>query len=278
MDQLVLGNLMMKLGKIPLLPHVAGSIMKMTDDPKSTTHDISRVICQDQVLATKVLKLVNSAYYGLSRRVGTISEAVTVLGMKTVRTLVIGASVHKSLSGFKGNQEVKSEHIWRHGMACAVSCRLLARELGIIHHEQAFMAGLLHDFGKIIFSTLMAEEYQRVIQMTGTGSSSLVESEMEIIGLTHAELGRIVAEKWSLPATLVQPIGYHHVPFCDCENTDLVQIVYIADIISKMAGYHCVGSTETGTETALLGRWNLTREKLYRMSEDIPGNIGVEFL
>ncbi|PKM82573.1 MAG: hydrolase [Firmicutes bacterium HGW-Firmicutes-14] len=278
MDQLTLSKILMKAGDLPSLPFVTSRVIQLTDDPKWTPGEISEVICQDQVLASKVLKLVNSAYYGLPRRIATISEAITILGMKTVRTVVIGASIHKALNSIKGKRAINPEKIWRHAGACAESSKMLAKKLGIKQHEQAFMAGLLHDIGKIILNSLLHEEYSHVLDLVETGNCTVIQAEIEILNTTHAEIGKMVAEKWNLPATLVEPIGLHHDPLCRCENNDLVQIVHMADSMAIMAGYNSTGIDNVSPDSAVLEKWGIKHGDFRRMSEEMKGNINIEFI
>ncbi len=278
MDQLALAKVIMKVETLPALPHITIRVIKMTLDPNSAPTQISKVICQDQVLASKVLKLVNSAYYGLPRKVATIIEAIPILGMQALRNLVIGASVYKLLSGLKGKKAVNPKQIWLHGTACAVTSKLLAAKTRIFNKEHAFMAGLLHDIGKIIFSTFLHDEYLEVLEMSKKEGCPVIEAEQKLLETTHAYIGRVVAHKWNLPAILVEPIGYHHDPLFRCQNSDLVQMVHLANAISIMAGYSATGSAEIRLEEKVLERFRLSEEKLGRLAEEIKGKISIEFL
>ena len=277
MDQLILSKIMMKLGDLPALPQIANRVISLTEDPKTTSDDLSRLICQDQVLTSKVLRLVNSAYYGLHRKVPTISEAVTVLGMKTLRTLVLGVSVHKTLVSLKGKRAINPESIWRHSYACAVSSRLIALKTGICQEEYAFIAGLLHDIGKIVFNYFLPEEFAEAVKYSLAKESSMYEAETEIFKINHADIGRLVAEKWNLPDVLVEPIGSHHAPMTASEHHGIVQAVYLGDMLAVMAGYSETGSNRIQLDNKILEKLNLTYEMLYVLSEELKGNITVEF-
>ncbi|MFA5881432.1 MAG: HDOD domain-containing protein [Eubacteriales bacterium] len=136
MDQLALGKLIMRVNELPALPHTAARVIMLTSDPKSTTHEISSAICRDQVIASKVLKLVNSAYYGLPRKIAGVTEAITILGIETIRTLVVGASVYHTLSDLRSKRMLSPQKIWRHAAACAQSCKILAAEYGVISWQR----------------------------------------------------------------------------------------------------------------------------------------------
>lgn len=278
MDQLALGKILMKVGDLPSLPGVANRVIELTDNPNSNPQQICDEICRDHVLASKVLKMVNSAYYGLPRKIATIPEATTILGMQMLRTLVIGTSVFKVLSGIKGENAINPEKIRQHALACAVSSRMIAIELGVPHKNHAFMAGLLHDIGKIILNSFFSREYSEVLELSETRGCPFIEAEQELLGTTHAEIGMMVATKWNLPTILVEPIGYHHVPLTACENTDLVLVVYLADITSRLAGYNASGNTELTIDNAVINKTGLNYEKLHRLANEIKGTISLEFI
>jgi putative nucleotidyltransferase with HDIG domain len=192
--------------------------------------------------------------------------------------VVIGASVYKTLNSIKGKRAVNPEKIWRHAGACAVASKMLAKKLGIKKQEQAFMAGLLHDIGKIILNSFLHEEYSQVLEMAETGNCTVNQAEMEILNTTHAELGQMVAEKWNLPATLVEPIGLHHDPLNRCENIDLVQIVHMADSMAIRAGYNSTGIDNVSPDSNVLGKWGIEYGDFFKMSDEMKGNITVEFI
>lgn len=278
MDQLTLGKLLMKIGELPSLPYITNRVLELTDDPEASSNEICEVICQDHVLASKVLKLVNSAYYGLPRKVGTIPEAVTILGMRMLRALVIGTSVFKTLSGLRGKWAVKPEKIWRHALACAVSSKMIASHLGIAGMENAFTAGLLHDIGKIIFNSFLQEDYLKVMELSSNTGCSVAEAEKEILNTTHAEVGKVVAEKWNLPATLHEPIGYHHDPFCECENRELVMVVHLADIAAMLAGYSTSDNANFLIDPNVFKKSGTTYDQVFRVASEIKGKISLELI
>ena len=278
MDQLALGKLLMRIGDLPSLPHIASNVLKLTDDPNSTPGEICGVICQDQVLASKVLKVVNSAYYGLPRRIATISEAITILGLQTLRTLVIGTSVYKTLTSLRVNNAARPEQVWQHALACAVSSKIIALELGISQKEHAFMAGLLHDIGKIILNSFNGPDYIKALELQSVRGCPLVDAEQEVLNVTHAEVGKMVAEKWSLPAVLVDPIGYHHTPLDKVRNPELVMVVHLADIMSMMAGYSTAGNSDFGVNPEVLRSAGISFDQLINISGEIRGTISLELI
>lgn len=278
MDQLSLGKLLMKVGGLPSLPHITTRILELTDDPDSNPNQICDIICQDQVLASKVLKVVNSAYYGLPRRIATMSEAITILGLQALRTLVVGTSVYKTLGSLQVHRTVRPDQVWQHALACAVSSKIIALELGILQKEHAFMAGLLHDIGKLILASFSCIEYAKALELQQIRGCSLMDAERQILNTTHAEVGKMAAEKWYLPPVLVEPIGYHHNPLTQVPNSELVMVVHLADIMAMMAGYSTAGNTDYTIDLEILKTAGFTYDQLYRLSGEIRGTINVDFI
>ncbi|PKM47658.1 MAG: hypothetical protein CVV03_01940 [Firmicutes bacterium HGW-Firmicutes-8] len=278
MDQLALGKLIMRVNELPALPHTAARVIMLTSDPKSTTHEISSAICRDQVIASKVLKLVNSAYYGLPRKIAGVTEAITILGIETIRTLVVGASVYHTLSDLRSKRMLSPQKIWRHAAACAQSCKILAAEYGVDQTEHVFVTGLLHDIGKIILNHFWSDGYSTVIETAEIKGCSIIKAEMELLNSTHAEVGMIIAEKWNLPLILVETIGYHHDPLHNCDNSDLIQLVHLGDIMAAMAGYSASGKVVYDLDPDVLKKWDLTELQLKKLSVKTKEDISFEFL
>lgn len=275
MNQLTLAKVMMKINELPVLSNITSRIIELTNDPKTTTDQLCDVISQDQVIVSKALKIVNSAYYGMPRKIVTIREAVTMLGTDTIRTIVIGASVFSTLEHLSGLNKSIIESMWRHSAACAAASRIIALRMGITEQEHAFVAGLLHDIGKIVLIFVKPNEYNEVINKIAQGKTS-IETEQELLGFTHTEVGRIAAEKWSLPPLLVSVIGNHHDDTQqDCE---LVTVVKIADAVSNMAGYSIGLSENISISSLALSSCGLTYQDLCQISDELTGKISIEFL
>lgn len=278
MNQLTLGKILMNVGDLPALPQITNRIIELTADPDSTNREICNLINRDQVLVAKVLKLVNSAYYGLPRKVATVSEAVNLLGMQTLRTLVVGASVYKTLTGFQKEPAGNFDAMWQHALACAVSSRLIAAELMVAQKDHAFTAGLLHDIGKVILRTLCRDQYHQACALAEVRGCHLIEAEVEVLETSHAEVGKMAAHKWNLPMTLVEPIGYHHEPLADCDNKELVQIVYFGDVVAGLAGYGSETCAGFNLNDVAAKQWGITYERLYSIANQIKGTISLDLI
>ncbi|NPV28601.1 MAG: HDOD domain-containing protein [Firmicutes bacterium] len=221
---------------LPALPQIVARVLKLTEDPNSTVKELNDVICQDQALTAKVLRLANSAYYGFPRRIGTIVEAIIILGFNTIRNLVLAVSVHSLLCKEVPGYQLGRGELWRHSIACAMAARTLARRVRFPSPDQAFIAGLLHDIGKVILSVYVREAFEEIIEKVHEAQIPFIQAEEEILRFTHAVIGSKVADKWNLPVPLVEAIAFHHNPQLAKENQKLAALVHLADAICMMMG------------------------------------------
>lgn len=278
MDQLTVGKILMRVGELPALPQVTYRVIELTDNPNASSGDICNEINQDHVLASKVLKLVNSAYFGLPRKIAAISEAVTILGMQMLRSLVIGSTVLQTLDNIPGRRAVAPERSSRHALASAVAGKIIASEVGIREQEHAFTAGLLHDIGIIVLSSLLYREYSMVLEWAETRGCPLLEAERQVLKTDHAEIGRMVAAKWNLPPILVEAIGYHHDPLTAGGTGEITKIVYLADKAAWLAGYGTIDGDNSGIDYNVLYGFNFNYSQLLNIADEIRGLINIQFL
>ncbi|ABR46996.1 metal dependent phosphohydrolase [Alkaliphilus metalliredigens QYMF] len=220
---------------IPTLPHMINKIMELTDDPESTVQDIENQIMKDQGLTTRVLRRANSAYYGYPRRISSISQATVLLGFETIRNITLSDAVKGILAEELPGYGLKQEDLWVQSQSCAMISRHIAKKLKYKQADEVYIAGLLRDIGKVILSHYLGERYQLVSKQVIEGKTFL-EAEEEVLGFHHAEIGARVAEKWNLPADLVDAIAYHHTPEKSEMNAITTSIVHIADAVTMMMG------------------------------------------
>ncbi|NLK63381.1 MAG: HDOD domain-containing protein [Fusobacteria bacterium] len=223
------------LDDIPTLPLVINRLMELLENPKSTAKDINDVIKTDQSLTAKTLKLVNSAYYGFPRKIGTVTDAVVILGFNTVRSLALSATVCKLFSGEKTEYFDRAE-LWEHSMAVAFASRLIAKKVRYPEQEEAFVAGLLHDIAKVIEDQYFHDIFIEAVKMSKDNGISLIDAEREVIGMDHSLIGRRIADKWNLPFKVTKVIGYHHQPEFGGIGDEkiLTSIVHVADSVVKL--------------------------------------------
>lgn len=218
---------------LPSLPHVVAKIISLVNNPCTSARDINKIISRDPPTAARVLKLVNSAYYGFPNRIATITHAVSILGFDTLRSLALSASVFDIFSKSRAKDAFDRDKFWEHSTGCAVAAKVLARKTYRIGEEEAFVSGLLHDIGKLILDEYINEEFLKIVALVKKENILFGEAEKRIIGVTHAEIGRWLAEKWNLPRSLTEAIAFHHRPGEAKEALELAAIAHIADIISR---------------------------------------------
>jgi len=216
------------------LPEVCIRVNEMMDDPVVNATDIGKVIAQDASLTARLLKIVNSAFYGFQARIDTVSRAVTVIGLRELRGLVLAASAVESFSKLP-NDVLNLVNFWRHSVYCGVVAQLLAQKCNVLHSERLFIAGLLHDIGKLVITNKMVKESREVIKRVEQKKIFGFEAEQAILGFDHAEVGGELLKEWNMPESLCNSVKYHHRPRAAIEPSIEICIVHIANIMTIMA-------------------------------------------
>jgi len=238
MGQITLDELVAKVDEIPVFPQTVLRIIKLIEDPNTGAKDVEREIIKDQGLTAKILKLANSAYYGLSRNVKTVSEATVLLGFQAVKSMVLATSVGKVFDKELPGYALGKEALWRQSQVCAITTRVVAKKARFPKADQAYTAGLLRDIGKVILDHYMAEQYELIVEQVYSSKKSFLEVEQDILGFDHGQVGARIAEKWHLPEDLVEAIALHHTPEKAIINPKMTAMVHVADVVVMMLGLH----------------------------------------
>src|SRR5271155_330611 len=193
---------------LPSLPTIAVKILDLASKPNIDIAEIAKIISKDPALSTKILRAVNSSFYGCSQHVGTISHALVILGLQSVKTLVLGFSLFTSLAKSKGPG---FDHLkyWRRSIYAATAARTLATKMNLVQQEEAFLAALLQDIGMLVLNQVVGTQYSEICSKSET-HAELVKAETEALGMTHAEVGAMLAEQWKLPPILTTTVGASH--------------------------------------------------------------------
>ena len=197
---------------LPSLPAVALRVIELTSDVNVSLTDLAETIQNDQGLATKILKTVNSSFYGLRKRCATIDKAIVMLGLSPVKSLALGFSLVESIDNPAGTDTFDYVTYWRRGLYSAVSGKLLAEHARLDCGDEVFLGGLLQDLGMIALYRTLGDEYLTVIQATDGDHRKLVGCELEAFDLQHPDIGAMLIERWKLPEELVLPVKYHERP------------------------------------------------------------------
>jgi len=224
---------------LPTMPEVLVKLNEIMADPDTAAPDIAKVVSADPAVATNILRIVNSAYYGLQVRVSSVSLAISVMGFNMTKKVALKAAVFSAF----GHRREKIQHFdpsafWKHAVFAGVAARTMAQSSSIfadMHPEDAYIAGLLHDIGKIIMLEKSSQQYLAMLRKSSQSGRSEAESELEDFGFTHADVGSVLAIKWSLPEDLAIAIRYHHAPARDPFHRSLSSLIHLADQLAWRA-------------------------------------------
>lgn len=220
-----------KIKELPTLPDVVFKVNEVVNNPNTSASDLEQVISRDQAIAAKVLKLVNSAFYGLPGRVDTLSRAIPLLGFSTVRNIVLSLSMF-DITPIE-NFDIKA--FWRHSFSTSIVARTMAIADGIPEAETFSLAGLLHDLGKVMLIQHYAKEYQKVIDLMNKKKIQFLQAERTLYSIDHAQVGGILGEKWGFPANITASIAFHHNPEPSGDFIDFVGIIAAANVLTQIS-------------------------------------------
>jgi len=226
---------------MPAFPESVHQVLKLSNDIQCSQKELVEVIRKDPVFTLKILRLVNSPYFGLSREVLSINHASVYLGLNTLKNIALGLAAVGAIpkSVFK---VMDIGAFWLHSLATATCARMLGMKLGVSRDTAAdfFAAGLLHDIGKVVCALYLPDEYARIIAMAAESGVAMHQCELEVLGMTHADIGAMLADKWGIPAVLRDAIAGHH----DIGNGGVSQMadcLFAANQIVKKLAYGSAG-------------------------------------
>lgn len=217
--------------KMPSLSTTVGKVMEICSRTDASPNELNKVISLDPVLTGQVLKLINSAYYSLVNKVTSLTRAITMLGMNTVKNMALSTAIIRTVAGAKKSKALPTSRFWAHTIGTGVSAKLLAatKDVPVLEREELFVAGLLHDLGKIPFG----DEYIEVLNIAQNEQVPLIEVERDIMGIDHQEVGLMIAEKWKLNEVITTCISRHH----DVDGVD--------DHLARQIAFVALGSAYT---------------------------------
>ena len=225
------------IARLPGLSTTAGKVMEICNNPAASPNDLNRVISMDLVLTGQVLKLTNSAYYSLRHPISSLTRAIVMLGINTVKNLVLSFAILDHMRANRTFPVLSVHEFWAHSLCVGVAAKCLAAAKGIplSDQEEFFVCGLLHDLGKIPLNNQFPEAYFQVLSLTERTQRPLFDSEGVVFGIDHAIVGGLIAEKWQLNPALIEALSFHHRPEEAREsNHQLVFITALADIFAQL--------------------------------------------
>jgi len=224
-----------KLNAIATLPEVTSRIIATVEDPKSSAAQLHKIVSHDPALVTRILKVVNSAFYGLPGQIASVERAIVLLGLNAVKNIAVAASLGQMFRGVKLCDGFTARDLWTHCVAVAVISRELAKQAKLPLADEAFLAGMIHDIG-ILVSLQTWPEQLRAAFDKAKGGMNFIDAEIETVGVDHQILGKALSEKWQFPLSCQLVAGHHHNPEALSDGTrTLVTIVHIADTLCCQA-------------------------------------------
>jgi putative nucleotidyltransferase with HDIG domain len=226
---------MAKVKSFPAMPSTATKLLTLLDDPEVSFHQVEDIIKYDPGLTANILKLTNSAYFGIPLKVSSVKQAMTLLGWKRllqlVMTLCMSTLMKKPVPGY----DLPQGELWRHSIAVSIAAENIVKALKIPDADEVFTAALLHDVGKLVLGGFVKDDLNDIEEMVDKGIT-LDVAEHIILGTNHAEVGAHILKQWSFPEDLVNAVGWHHNPE-SCENLCVLSdIVHIANSLGQMIG------------------------------------------
>lgn len=226
------------INNLPTPPIVFSQIQKVLNNPNTSAFDIAALLQEDPAMSAKVLKLTNSAYYGLAREIESVKQAVVIVGLEAVKNLVLSASVFEAFSKEQLDKEFQ-DVFWRHSLGTAFAGRIIAMKLHAkagFDAEAAFSGGMLHDIGKMIISVYMPEDAVKIkelkVQKPNTPDGDIEEA---ILGYNHSQIGALLGKQWKLPSKLIEAIQCHHHPMViELAENSLPYLIHMANYLTKM--------------------------------------------
>jgi HD-like signal output (HDOD) protein len=221
-------ELIANLGDLPPLPQVASQVLRISADPDASAEDLRKVISMDQALTSQILKISNSAMFGMVREVTTLTQAIMTLGFSTIKSVVIASSA-KNLY-HRGTVGLQERLIWEHALVSAIASRAFAKSLRFARVEEAFIGGLMHDIGKSVLGVKFPERYSTLLRTVYNEKGNSLQLELDTFGFDHAMVGEALVGQWNLATSLQSAVRWHHDPIqSEGDHQTLAAIVALAN-------------------------------------------------
>ncbi len=232
-EQAKLNRIIRRVEDLPTLPRTVLRITELVNNPGTSARDLADVVVDDQVLTARLLRLVNSSFYGFPRKISTVTGAIVLLGFDAIRNLLLTTSILDLFSNKSRKTDFNREKLWDHSIGCAVGAKIIGSYLKYERVEELFVAGLLHDIGKIVEMLFLPKDFAQIVSIVEKENILLFSAEERVLGYTHADLGRLLAKKWSLPSKIESVIANHHQPDAADDFKLEAAIIHLSDILCR---------------------------------------------
>jgi putative nucleotidyltransferase with HDIG domain len=268
-----LKEIMMKIELLPSVSNVTAKLLNLLDDPNACPDKLEEILRYDPSLTANILKLSNSAYFGFRSKIGSIKHALAAIGLRRLKKMIITSCMQPVLNKPVPGYGLNPGELWRHSIAVSVISETLAKELDIVASDEIFTAALIHDMGKLVLGEFVKVDMDK-IQTLSSDDVSFEAAERLVFGIDHAEIGAMVLKNWFFPEKIVDAVRWHHEPEALSEESVVVDIVHVADLISLMIGIG-VGDDglHYGSSQTVISRLGLSNAHLETVASQSLQNI-----
>jgi len=253
-------------GDLPTMPHVASMVLQKLGNPNTSPKELHQTISADQALAARVLKVANSPLYGCSRAINRLTDAVVIMGFDSLRSLVMSSVMQDLFKSFGLTEKL----LWEHSFGCAAISKHIAKVIKYPKVEEAFLAGLLHDIGKVVLNLKIPDKTREIVQeVYNNPDVSFMQAEQEMFGFNHAQVGKLIAKKWNFAETIEETIGCHHDP-------RQARILPVLTVIVNFGNLVCHKLEVGPTRNPDLDLFEFESTRLLRFNEESLGKLMAE--
>ncbi len=233
------------IDSIATLPTIATEILKIMRGNNTSMREIAMLIEKDISVTAKILKVANSPLWGYASKVDSVQRALVLLGLKQVSNIVIAVSLYSTFASLRPNPYFDREQFWLHSVSTGQIARKLTRALDLNFQGEEFVAGLIHDIGKMALDQFWPDQFQEVTRFSQSNNIPMIEAERQLLNCTHAEIGAALLEYWNFPETIVTVLQYHHFPHLAPTQKELTAIVYFSNLLCGL--WECGFDSEYGS-------------------------------
>ena len=267
-------TLIEKFKKIRTLPHIVARLVQLVNDEDSTLQNFEEVIRLDPALVARLLTLVNSSYFGLTRKVDSISRAVALLGMKNLHNIAVTDAIQGMLRSNFSTTEFSPQRLWMHSAASSICCKMIAERIFTINGDDAYLCGILHDIGLIVEMETEPETFLKLIEQLAEDGPSIIELEQNLFNTDHCQIGYMLAKDWHIPDPIVEAIRDHHQDNGAINPHSPTGILQMSEYIIQQLGFFSIKEgLPTNLASSLAAHIQSNVEEYKVLAEDLPEEL-----
>ena len=254
------------------LPDIVYKLNDMVINPRTTADDFANVIIQDTALTARLLKIVNSPFYNFPNQVSTITMAITIIGVRALRDLVLTTAVVQKYNKVPADL-INPESFWRHSICTGLAAKAIGIRIKVLNSEQMFVMGILHDIGRLIMALVVPDEIRKIMQRVETSQESIEEAEFIVLGFDHTALGSELAERWGMPECLYGPVRHHHAPMRAQSHMQEAAVLHVANEVAYAIEQGTCYKPRQNFDQTVLELLKLGKEDFEQLIETIAGEL-----